>query len=63
MVFQAAQAAAFLDGRDYVLPDDVQHVAPRVLGHRLVLSRSAASGSMDVDEIITQILQDISVPV
>ena len=43
MIFQAAQACAFLDHRDFVLPDDVQHVGPLVMRHRLVLSRTTTS--------------------
>lgn len=63
MIFQSAQAAAFLNGRDYVLPDDVQHVAPLVLRHRLMLARPTTSERLEVDEIISGILYDISVPV
>jgi MoxR-like ATPase len=39
---RAAKAAALLDGRDFVLPDDVEALAPTVLAHRLVLRRQAA---------------------
>ncbi len=63
MVFQASQAYAFLNGRDYALPDDVQHVTPHVLRHRLVPARAATTDYAEVDEIITEILQDIRVPV
>ena len=63
MIFQASQAAAFLNGRDYVLPDDVQHVAPLVLRHRLILARHATSERVEIDEVISGILYDISVPV
>jgi MoxR-like ATPase len=38
MLFRAAKALAALDGRDHVLPDDVQSLAPSVLAHRLLLS-------------------------
>jgi len=38
MLFRAAKALAALDGRDHVLPDDVQALAPSVLAHRLLLS-------------------------
>src|SRR5262249_12509624 len=38
MLFRAAQALAALEGRDHVLPDDVQALAPSVLSHRLLLS-------------------------
>jgi MoxR-like ATPase len=36
-LLHAAQAHALLDGRDYVVPDDIQRIAPPVLAHRLVL--------------------------
>jgi MoxR-like ATPase len=38
MLFRAAKALAALEGRDHVLPDDVQSLAPSVLSHRLLLS-------------------------
>jgi MoxR-like ATPase len=38
MLFRAAKALAALEGRDHVLPDDVQALAPSVLAHRLLLS-------------------------
>jgi len=38
MLFRASKALAALDGRDHVLPDDVQALAPSVLAHRLLLS-------------------------
>lgn len=63
MIFQAAQACAFLENRDFVLPDDVQHVAPLVMRHRLVLSRTTTSERQGVDEIIAETLQDVRVPV
>ena len=42
MLFKAARAAAALDGRDHALPDDVQALAPSVLGHRLLLAPGIA---------------------
>jgi MoxR-like ATPase len=63
MIFHSAQACAFLHGRDFVLPDDVQHVAPLVLRHRLVVARSASKGIAELDDIIHGILHDVSVPV
>jgi MoxR-like ATPase len=38
LLFRAAKALAALEGRDHVLPDDVQSLAPSVLAHRLLLS-------------------------
>jgi MoxR-like ATPase len=42
MLFKAAKAAAALEGRDHALPDDVQALAPSVLGHRLLLAPGIA---------------------
>ena len=44
MLFRAAKAHAALEGRDHVLPDDVQALAISVLGHRLLLAPEAAAG-------------------
>jgi MoxR-like ATPase len=60
MVFQASQACAFLEGREYVLPDDVQHVVPRVLRHRLVLARTAGE---EVDDVLAEIMRTAEVPI
>jgi MoxR-like ATPase len=48
MLFRAAKAFAALEGRDHVLPDDVQSLAPAVLAHRLLLAPDAALGDADV---------------
>jgi MoxR-like ATPase len=54
--YRAAQAAAGLDGRDFVLPEDIRRLAPRVLAHRLSLSGLAGTGEdlRILDDIITQ---------
>ena len=62
MLFRAAQAAAFLDGREYSLPDDVQRVAPHVLAHRLVLTSKAKYGSVTKVEVVRDILEAVKVP-
>jgi MoxR-like ATPase len=61
-MMQAARAAALLDGRDYVVPDDVAELAPGVCCHRLV-SKSLGGGSAAAAEtIFHQILETIPVP-
>lgn len=51
-----AKALAVIDGRDFILPDDVQHLAAPVLAHRLALRRGAASAATEViDEIVARI--------
>lgn len=62
MLFRAAQAAAFLAGRAYVLPDDVQRCAPHVLAHRLVLSSKAKYSGVDKEAIVAEALEAVRVP-
>ncbi len=57
-----AKGHAFLEGRDYVVPEDVKAVAHDVLRHRLVLSYEAAAESMTADRIVDQILGAVAVP-
>jgi len=59
----ASRAAAFLDGRDYVIPDDVKKVAPPVLIHRLGLKVEYELDGLKVKDVITELLQETEVPV
>jgi MoxR-like ATPase len=63
MLFRAAQATAWIRQRDYVLPDDVQRVAPLVLSHRVVSARGARDKSSIQREIIEDVIQQVIVPV
>jgi len=62
MLFRAAQAAAYAAGRDYVLPDDVQRLAPFVLAHRLMLTSKTRYSGAGKEEIIRGILRQVRVP-
>jgi MoxR-like ATPase len=62
MLFRAAQASALSSGREYVLPDDVQRLAPYVLSHRIILDAKAKYGGASPKKIIQDILEGISVP-
>lgn len=62
MLFRACQAAALASGRDYVLPDDVQRLAPYVLPHRLVMTPKAKYGGVSARDIVTEILGRVKVP-
>jgi len=62
MLFRAAQAAAFSDARDFVLPDDVQRLAPHVLAHRVILTSEAKYGGTPKRAVITDILEQVKVP-
>lgn len=63
MFFRAVQGAAFIDGRDYATPDDVQRVAVSVLAHRIVLTSKAKYGSASKENVIQEIVQRTRVPV
>jgi MoxR-like ATPase len=62
MLFQACQARAFLLGREMVLPDDVQHLAPLVLRHRLVTSRQSSFSDDSRATLLQEILSQTEVP-
>ncbi len=57
-----AKGHAFIDGRAYVVPEDVKAVAHDVLRHRLVLSYEAAAEQIDADAVIDQVLNGVAVP-
>ena len=59
---QAARASALLDGRDYVVPDDVKQLAAAVCTHRLVTRAVAGDGTVAAERIFQQILRAIRVP-
>ena len=59
---RAARAHAWLAGRDYVGPEDIQAVAPDVLRHRLVLSFEAEADGIAPDTVIKGILDGVGVP-
>lgn len=62
MLLRAAQARAVLEGRNYVLPDDVQALAAAVLSHRVSL-RNASLGAADSIAIQNEIVSQVEVPV
>ena len=59
---RAARAHAWLSGRDFVAPEDIQSVAPDVLRHRLVLSFEAEADGVDAASIIAGVLDGVGVP-
>ncbi len=59
---RAARAHAWLAGRDFVGPEDIQAVAPDVLRHRLVLSFEAEADGIDADSVIKGVLDGVGVP-
>ncbi len=58
---RAARARAFLQGRDFVDPDDVRAVAHGVLRHRLILSYDALADNVTPDQVIDELLRQVAV--
>lgn len=61
-LLRSAMAKAFLDNRDYVIPEDIIELAPDVLRHRIVLDFSAQAEGVSADNIITALLDCIQKP-
>ena len=59
---RASQAAAALEGRDYVVPDDVQGVAAPVLAHRLLLARDAVVEGRTAEAVVGEVVRAVPVP-
>ncbi len=59
---RAGKAVAALDGRDYVLPDDIQRLVHPVLGHRLLLTAEAAMGGRRADGVLGGIVSSVPIP-
>lgn len=62
-LYQSSQAWAALRGREYVLPDDVKFMAPWILNHRLMISPQAQLRGREPEELLTDILAGVPVPV
>ena len=60
---RAAQANALLCGRDYIIPEDVQRMAPHVLCHRFVLSADARMRDFSAQRVLSELLSSVRVPV
>lgn len=54
-VIQSAKAWAFLSGRDYLLPDDIQAVFPSVVSHRLLVRTELGTGKDPATELLSQV--------
>jgi MoxR-like ATPase len=61
-LMQLAKAMAAMDGRDYLLPDDVKRAAPAVLRHRLVLKAEADLEGLTTDQVLADLLGAVEVP-
>ncbi len=62
-LLRASQACAYLEGRDYVKPDDVKYVADSVLAHRLTLSPEAQIRKESISAILKSLILKVKVPI
>jgi MoxR-like ATPase len=62
-LYNAAQAWAAIQGRGYVLPDDIKHVAVSVLAHRVMVSPQVGLRGRSGDNIIRELLEMTEVPI
>ncbi|MEJ2043443.1 MAG: AAA family ATPase [Reinekea sp.] len=58
---RCARVYAWLKGQDFVTPEHVQHVAGRIIGHRLVLSLAAQADDLDGEDIVSALIQAVPV--
>ena len=61
-LMQLAKAIAAMEGRDFLLPDDVKRAAPPVFRHRLILKPEADLEGLTSDQITADILAAVEVP-
>jgi MoxR-like ATPase len=62
-LLRVAKARALAEGRDYVMPEDVQTVAVPVLAHRLILAPESRSAGAEADEVVREAVESTPVPV
>ena len=62
MLAAASRAAAVLEGREFVIPDDVKGLFKPLLRHRVVLSPSAEVDGLGADQVLEQVLAQVPAP-
>jgi MoxR-like ATPase len=61
-LYRAGQALAALDGRDFVLPDDIKELAVPVLAHRVIVGPAARLRDLSAERIVSEIVDTLAVP-
>ena len=61
-LMRASCGRAILEGRDYVLPEDIQELAPCVLAHRMVMKNRSGAPGTTAEDVVTDILRSLRVP-
>ncbi|MFM2393619.1 MAG: hypothetical protein RLZZ546_1601 [Bacteroidota bacterium] len=61
-ILKSAKVAAILAGRNFVVPDDVQYVAPHILNHRIILTPEAEMSGVTPHQLVKEIIKKVEVP-
>ncbi|KAF0108832.1 MAG: hypothetical protein FD146_718 [Anaerolineaceae bacterium] len=61
-LYRTGQALAALDGRDFVLPDDIKELAVPVLAHRVIVGPAARLRELSAERIVSEIVETLAVP-
>jgi MoxR-like ATPase len=62
-LFRSIQAYAAINGRDYVLPDDVKRLATTVLSHRCIVHPESALRGVTIDNVLTQVVESTTLDI
>ena len=58
-----SQATAMIDGREYVLPDDIKQAGSSILSHRVIIRRGTSYASLNTEDLIQELIDSVPVPV
>ncbi|MDG6257104.1 MAG: MoxR family ATPase [Methanomicrobiaceae archaeon] len=61
-LLRGAKACAALDNRSYIIPDDVQKIAPYAIQHRIILTREAEFSGVTISRVMQEIIESVEVP-
>jgi MoxR-like ATPase len=61
-LFRTGQARAAINGRDFVLPDDIKALVPSALSHRVILGPAARLRDLNAEQILEEVLDGVAVP-
>ena len=62
-LYKTAKAFAMISGRAYVIPDDINFLAPYILAHRIILTPKGKAACGSSEEAVAKILETVNVPV
>lgn len=61
-LMKSGQAYAFMQDRDYVIPDDIKYLAPYILQHRIILNSDAKLSNATTERVIEEVIEQVHIP-